>query len=386
MSKKYDVVVIGAGPAGLTTAINSSIAGWKVMVVEKSLMPRVKVCGGFIGPENKKLFAQWGILDDLMCHGANQIKNIVLGSANGSLVKAPILMDGKEDFGLAISRKQLDWSLMKKAQSVGVKIRDQAIASVLSITAGIKRIQIKDLKNKVVNQIEAYHMVSASGALNNNSQKGKGMFGVAANFKDILDMKENVFLYFSDQSHLGINKFENGETNICYVVDKELFHSMNGNMQKIYSKLKDKNPLLRKQLKSSKQLTPWKGMYFSKSQSFRFYDDVMFYVGDAVGQINPVVGGGNSIAISSALLLSEIMKNYKPQNMPAYEVARAYEMIWKKNFSKRIEISWILGSLAHNKMLSNYTIKLFQCSNKLLNKVFNHTHQAIAVENMFVRT
>lgn len=381
----YDVVIIGAGPAGLTAAINLAIGGWKVMVIEKSSMPRTKVCGGFIGPENKALFSTWGVLDDLMRQGAHQVKHIVLASFNGSCVTAPILTDGQEDFGLAISRKQLDWSLIKKARSVGVEVCDQTIASVLSVNDGMKRIQIKNLRSHEIHQVQSHHMVNATGAFNDKSQKGQGLFGVAANFKHVSDMHERVFLYFSDQAHLGINKFENGETNICYVVDQKLFHSMHGNMQKIYLKLKNENPLLRKQLKLSRQVTPWKGVFFSRSPQFRFYNDSMFVVGDAVGQINPVVGGGNSIAISSAFLLSQIMKGYTPASMPVYEVAKDYEKIWKKHFFNRIRVSWIWGRLAHNKMLSNCAIKIFQFSNTVLTKVFNHTHQVVDVDYVNLR-
>ena len=44
--RTYDVVVIGAGPAGAEIAYRLAQAGFKVMVLEKDLLNREKSCGG----------------------------------------------------------------------------------------------------------------------------------------------------------------------------------------------------------------------------------------------------------------------------------------------------------------------------------------------------
>ena len=44
--KKYDAVVVGAGPAGSTTALRLAEAGASVLVVDKARFPRDKPCGG----------------------------------------------------------------------------------------------------------------------------------------------------------------------------------------------------------------------------------------------------------------------------------------------------------------------------------------------------
>src|SRR5258706_16430171 len=44
--RHYDVVVIGAGPAGSTAAETAARAGLKVALIEKQRLPRHKTCGG----------------------------------------------------------------------------------------------------------------------------------------------------------------------------------------------------------------------------------------------------------------------------------------------------------------------------------------------------
>src|SRR5262249_19325820 len=48
MNRVHDALVIGGGPAGSTAARLLSRAGWSVVMVEKTLFPRRKVCGEFI--------------------------------------------------------------------------------------------------------------------------------------------------------------------------------------------------------------------------------------------------------------------------------------------------------------------------------------------------
>ncbi|HTJ02570.1 MAG TPA: FAD-dependent oxidoreductase, partial [Methylovirgula sp.] len=48
----YDAIVIGAGPAGATSALALARRGWSVALIEKTLFPRRKVCGEFISASN----------------------------------------------------------------------------------------------------------------------------------------------------------------------------------------------------------------------------------------------------------------------------------------------------------------------------------------------
>ena len=49
-----DVIVVGAGPAGSTTAFYLAQAGLDVLLLEKSHFPREKVCGDGLTPRAVK--------------------------------------------------------------------------------------------------------------------------------------------------------------------------------------------------------------------------------------------------------------------------------------------------------------------------------------------
>lgn len=47
-SSVWDVVVVGAGPAGASAAYAAAVTGRRVLLLEKAEIPRYKTCGGGI--------------------------------------------------------------------------------------------------------------------------------------------------------------------------------------------------------------------------------------------------------------------------------------------------------------------------------------------------
>src|SRR5271156_3264088 len=56
-----DVIIVGAGPAGSTTAYYLAQAGLDVLVLEKTRFPREKVCGDGLTPRAVKALTAMGI-------------------------------------------------------------------------------------------------------------------------------------------------------------------------------------------------------------------------------------------------------------------------------------------------------------------------------------
>ena len=61
MSARFDVVIVGAGPAGSAAAILLARAGWSVALVERQRFPRRKVCGECIAASNLALLDALGV-------------------------------------------------------------------------------------------------------------------------------------------------------------------------------------------------------------------------------------------------------------------------------------------------------------------------------------
>ncbi|MEV8566316.1 geranylgeranyl reductase family protein [Streptomyces sp. NPDC051322] len=110
----WDVVVVGAGPAGASAAYASAVTGRRVLLLEKAELPRYKTCGGgIIGPSRDCLPPGFELpLRDRVY--------AVTFSMNGKLTRTR--RSKQMLFGL-INRPEFDLQLVEHAQKAGAELR-----------------------------------------------------------------------------------------------------------------------------------------------------------------------------------------------------------------------------------------------------------------------
>ncbi|MEC3998731.1 geranylgeranyl reductase family protein [Actinacidiphila sp. DG2A-62] len=110
----WDVVVIGAGPAGASAAHAAAVTGRRVLLLEKSELPRYKTCGGgIIGPSRDSLPPGFELpLRDRV--------HAVTFSLNGRLTRTK--RSRQMLFGL-INRPEFDAGLVDAAREAGAEVR-----------------------------------------------------------------------------------------------------------------------------------------------------------------------------------------------------------------------------------------------------------------------
>ena len=114
--KKYEVVIVGAGPAGSTAAKFIAEKGIKVLLIDKNTFPRDKPCGGGISMKMLKRFSY--ITDDLIetySYGSN---------IHSSSLNYNVCIEKNEPFGAFVLRKKYDHELIKLAINSGASFLD----------------------------------------------------------------------------------------------------------------------------------------------------------------------------------------------------------------------------------------------------------------------
>ncbi len=119
-TEMYDLIVVGAGPAGATAAKLAAEANLKVLLLEKMKIPREKPCSGFLIQKSVRFIDQ---------HYGEMPKNVFCQPENtGGFILTN--EDGREfrfeSPGLNIWRDAFDGWLAKKAEEAGADVLEEA--------------------------------------------------------------------------------------------------------------------------------------------------------------------------------------------------------------------------------------------------------------------
>jgi menaquinone-9 beta-reductase len=116
-----DVIVVGAGPSGSTTAYYLAQAGLDVLLLEKSRFPREKVCGDGLTPRGVKALVAMGIS---VSEEDGWVRNKglrVIGAGKRMELPWPEL-SSYPGYGLVRPRTDLDQMLAHRAQKAGARL------------------------------------------------------------------------------------------------------------------------------------------------------------------------------------------------------------------------------------------------------------------------
>ncbi len=121
----YDLIVIGAGPAGASAARTAAQLGLKTVLLEKEKTPRNKLCGGGVTPKVLKLF-DFNLPDGLVENTAKSARIHVGENCFNFETDGPLVY--------MTSRIRFDAFLTEKAVEAGAEFRDGAAVNRIEKT------------------------------------------------------------------------------------------------------------------------------------------------------------------------------------------------------------------------------------------------------------
>ena len=141
-----DVIVVGAGPGGSTTAAYLARAGLQVLVLEKAHFPREKVCGDGLTPRASRELVKLGIDTSVE---AGWLRNKGLRIYGGRVEPFEMPWPELDDFpsyGLVRPRADFDQLLAEHARAAGATVLEGVTVTepVLDATGRITGVTAKD--------------------------------------------------------------------------------------------------------------------------------------------------------------------------------------------------------------------------------------------------
>lgn len=328
MLKEYDVIVVGAGPAGSMAARYAASKGVSVLMLEKDRDVGYPVrCGEavsatriapFIDPDEKYI--------------ASHINKFSLISPNGTEVTVPL-----EENGYILERRIFDYELAKLAANEGVEILTRAYVNGLLFegdkVSGVKyeyRGEQVEVKSKVV--------IAADGV---ESRVGRWAgLKTHIDFRDMeccvqitasgINVNSNTcFFYFgkdyAPNGYFWIFPKGNNTANIGLGVG--------GMIGKKKSALSFLNDFMEKNYPNASILTQIAGGVPCTPTLEKISAPGIMLVGDAARQVNPLSGGGISSGMIGGSVAGEIAAESVKQKNP--DLVLRYDKVWHERQGKK---------------------------------------------------
>jgi len=365
----YNVIIIGGGLAGLTSAVHLSKKGLTVLLIEKHEYPKHKVCGEYISNEVLPYLKALGF--NPFDYGAKNIVDFTLSTPKSRSVSTKLPSGG---FG--ISRYCIDWELSKKAKEYGAQILHETVTDI----------QFENDQFEVFsNQGRQYTSELVIGSFGKRSnldvkmnrafiQKPSPFLAVKAHYiGDFPD--EAVGLHNFEGGYCGISKVENNHINVCYIAEFKAFKQYK-NIEEFQQNVLRQNKYL-KEVFDTYELAFEKPLSISQV-SFSAKQPVENHIlmcGDSAGMIHPLAGNGMNMAIRAAQMVAQqILKFKSGQIKSRTELENQYTKMWNKEFSSRLKSGHIIARLFSLGLFSELIMLLLKTFPIVLPHIITKTH------------
>ena len=165
-----DVIVVGAGPAGSTTAYYLAQAGLDVLVLEKSRFPREKVCGDGLTPRGVKALVRMGVpISEQDGWLRNKGLRIIGGGVRLELPWPEL--SSYPGYGLVRSRLDFDETLARTAQQAGARLLEGVTVTGPVLDEGGRIIGVQARATGQPDDIERQYRARVVVAADGNSSR-----------------------------------------------------------------------------------------------------------------------------------------------------------------------------------------------------------------------
>jgi geranylgeranyl reductase family protein len=323
----YDLIVVGAGPAGSAAARAASKAGLKVLIVEEETFPRYKPCGGALSERAISLLDF--SLPDSLCERA--ITSIRIHFHDN-------VIEGYKGYRLAtlVTRSKFDHFILQKAQEAGADLVTQKVQNFKEKADHVKVLTKKDAYESRFLVISSGYQDSLKERIRERDKRDR--YGVSI-VTEVEEDDEKIVERLHDSLDF---YFDVVETGYGWVFPHKGYYSVGIWGQA--SRLKELRGTMAHFLKRN----GFQGNYLLHGHKaplgghkWKISSSRVLLAGDSAGLVDAFTGEGIYYALRSGQIAAHVISQQDPS-----DVSQTYEAMSKNEFGKELGYAlWITKSL-----------------------------------------
>jgi flavin-dependent dehydrogenase len=327
-----DLLIVGAGPAGLACAIEARLAGLSVIAIERRSPELDKACGEGLMPPAVRALERLGIsLPAWGCHRFAGVRYL-----EGRRVAEGRFSRG---YGLGVRRVALSEALRRRAEQLGVVLRFGmrlerweraqtnrvvAIARATSATGGCSG-QEERFEGRLLVGADGLHSKVRAAAGLPARQVGSRRFGVRRHIA-MAPWSDFVEVYWAHGVEAYVTPVGPELIGVALLWDERKALKRAAGADVFARLLAGSFPQLAARIGEHPYASDPRGAGPFHQKVRRCYADRVVLVGDAAGYVDPLTGEGVSLALSSARLLVDAVRNER--DLASYE--RRYRRLYRQ--------------------------------------------------------
>ncbi|QDT41895.1 Putative oxidoreductase [Gimesia alba] len=325
-SRDWDVVVIGAGPAGTVAARQLALQKRRVLLIERKAFPRYKVCGCCLNQRAISALQEIGLGDLLEESNAVPLNSFEMRFSGRA---ATIPLPG----GLALSRAVFDERLVEAAVDAGAFFLPETTATLQNNAEQDQTRQVKlaqqgqpsgTVTAKIVLAADGLghpslqHCEAFESTVSQSSRMGVGALLASDNLSDYPTGVIHMAIHQS--GYVGLVRVEDGRVNLAAAIDGDFIKQSGSPAAAVLAILKASGfPTFSEISEGS-----FKGTIPFTRKTIRPVGKRVFVLGDAAGYLEPFTGEGMANAIADAVAVAELV----PQGLSEWD--QSLEQTWLK--------------------------------------------------------
>lgn len=331
----FDVVVVGAGPAGSTTARYLGDMGFEVCLLDKSTFPRDKPCGGGFSP---RIFERFPYLRPRKTEFLDRVLNVgVLHSPSRR-----ITLKGRAKMAVAL-RSKFDNVLFEEAHDAGAQCMTGKRAKQVSIRDNGVEVAVNSGETLsarfVIGADGVNSVVAGDTGLNTTWARNKI---TACRVAEVPAMESKIMNLYDTEGayHFYANLF--GSPGYGWIFPKtETINIGVGiradrarNMQKVFNCFAH-YLISSNLLPQDADISNVKGAIVPTGGTLEpFVHNRCLLIGDSAGMVNPLTGGGIMYAMEAGRIAASVIDRCLAQEEYEEEILLQYQKQWARNHGK----------------------------------------------------